>query len=85
MEILKEICLQLKKILQKDSQPLSVVNTFQRNSVYMKSWVFRILKKEKILFKKNNYDIGILGLTYKENTNSLKNSPSLKLLKKFER
>ena len=74
----------IKKILQKDSQPLSVVNTFQRNSVYMKSWVLRILKKEKILFKKNNYDIGILGLTYKENTNSLKNSPSLKLLKNLK-
>ena len=50
----------------------------------MKSWVYRILKKEKILLKKNKFNIGILGLTYKENTNSIKNSPTLHLLKRLK-
>ena len=27
--------------------------------------------------------LGLLGLTYKENTNSIKNSPSIKLINKF--
>ena len=49
----------------------------------MKSWVYRILKSEKIL-SNNNYNIGILGLAYKENTNSLKNSPAIYLLKKIK-
>ena len=50
----------------------------------MKSWVYRILMKEKILLKNNNFNIGILGLAYKENTNSIKNSPTLHLLKKLK-
>ena len=50
----------------------------------MKSWVYRILEKEKILSHKNKYSIGILGLAYKENTNSVKNSPTLNLLRKLK-
>ena len=50
----------------------------------MKSWVYRILKQEKIILKKDKYNIGILGLAYKENTNSIKNSPALHLLKKLK-
>ena len=50
----------------------------------MKSWVYRILEKEKILSQKNRYSIGILGLAYKENTNSVKNSPTLNLLRKLK-
>ena len=42
------------------------------------------MKQEKILSKKNKYNIGILGLAYKENTNSIKNSPALHLLKKLK-
>ena len=73
----------IQRILKKNKQPLSIVKSFQRNSQYMKSWVYRILKKEKILSKKNKFNIGILGLAYKENTNSVKNSPTLHLLKKL--
>ena len=74
----------IQKILKKNQQPLSILKTFQENSQYMKSWVYRILKQEKILSKKNKYNIGILGLAYKENTNSIKNSPALYLLKKLK-
>ena len=74
----------LKKILLKNNQALPVVKAFIKNSLHMKSWVYRILKSEKIL-SNNNYNIGILGLAYKENTNSLKNSPAIHLLKKIKR
>ena len=75
----------IKEILKKNNRPLSIVKVFQKNSTYMKSWVFRILKKEKILSKKQRYNIGILGLAYKENTNSIKNSPTLDLLKNLKK
>ena len=72
------------RILKKEQKPLSIMKTFQKNSQYMKSWVYRILKKEKILFKNSKLNIGILGLAYKENTNSIKNSPTLHLLKRLK-
>ena len=48
----------------------------------MKSWVFRVLNKNRILNKNSN--ICILGLSYKENTDSTKNSPTISLLKKIK-
>ena len=74
----------IQRILKKNKQPLSIIKAFQRNSQYMKSWVYRILEREKILSKKNKFSIGVLGLAYKENTNSVKNSPTLHLLKKLK-
>jgi len=46
----------------------------------MKNWIGRILTKETILDKKNKINIGIVGAAYKENTNSIKNSPIIDLL-----
>ena len=83
MGILKEIFIRLVKYLKKENKTLSIIKAFQKNSLYMKSWVYRVLKKEKILSKKNKFNIGILGLSYKENTNSIKNSPTIHLLKKL--
>ena len=71
------------EILKKENKTFSIIKVFQKNSLYMKSWVYRVLKKEKILSKKNKFNIGILGLSYKENTNSIKNSPAIYLLKKI--
>ena len=73
----------VQNILKKNPQSLSIIKAFQKSSLHMKSWVYRILKKEKVLNKKNKFNIGILGLAYKENTNSIKNSPTLKLLEKL--
>ena len=42
----------IQGILKKNKPPLSIIESFQRNSQYMKSWVYRILEKEKILSKK---------------------------------
>ena len=71
------------EILKKENKTLSIIKAFQKNSLYMKSWVYRVLKKEKILSKKHKFNIGILGLSYKEKTNSIKNSPAIHLLKKI--
>jgi len=70
-------------ILKKYNKPKSIVKAFQKNSNYAKSWVFRILKRERILKEKNFSKIAVLGLAYKINTSSIKNSPTINLLKKI--
>ena len=70
----------IKKIMQSDNHGKNIINSFIKNSEYMKDWVYRILNKKL----KKNMIIGILGLAYKDNTNSTKNSPSIKLLKKIK-
>jgi UDPglucose 6-dehydrogenase len=52
------------------------------NSHYRRDWALRVLYSE-ILTKINDPVIAILGLAYKENTHSTKNSPSLALLKQL--
>jgi len=72
------------EILKKNTKAFSIVKSYKENSIYMKSWVFRVLKREKILSKTKNFNIGILGLAYKENTNSIKNSASINLIRKIK-
>jgi UDPglucose 6-dehydrogenase len=60
-----------------------IINTWQNNSEYRKNWVLKIL--ENFVFNTNESPkIGILGLTYKENTHSIKNSPSIALIDKIK-
>ena len=57
----------------------SVVDAWLHNSSHRKNWIWSIFKKFE--YDKNpDLHIGILGLTYKENTNSTKNSPALVFL-----
>ena len=70
----------IKKIMQSDNHGKNIINSFIKNSEHMKDWVYRILNKKL----KKKMIIGILGLAYKDNTNSTKNSPSIKLLKKIK-
>ena len=72
----------VKEIVRNNDRPLSFINAFEKNSDYMKSWVYRVLNKNKIINK--NSHICILGLSYKENTDSTKNSPTISLLKKIK-
>ena len=56
-----------------------VVSSWVSNSKYRKDWVWNIFKNLG-LDKELTARICVLGLTYKENTHSVKNSPSLLLL-----
>jgi len=67
------------KIQKKHKCKSDVLKSFDRNSRYRSEWVLKKLE----LVKKNNYKIGIFGLTYKENISFLTNSPALKVIKKF--
>jgi UDPglucose 6-dehydrogenase len=68
--------IQLSETHQTDG---GVVAAWIENSAHRKEWAWHILNEE-VLSSNPNARIGILGLAYKENTHSTKNSPSLALL-----
>lgn len=59
-----------------------VISSCLKNSQHRKNWPFMIIK-ETILTQNPDATIAVLGLTYKENTNSTKNSPALLLIKQL--
>lgn len=56
-----------------------VVKAWLANSQYRKDWCWRVLEAT-VVAKNPEARIGVLGLAYKENTHSTKNSPALILL-----
>ena len=56
-----------------------LIQAFVRNSRHRRHWVLRTLHAE-VLARKPDAVIAVLGLAYKENTHSTKNSPSLALI-----
>lgn len=56
-----------------------VVSAWLKNSRHQKNWALKVLH-QALLNTKTHANIAILGLAYKENTNSTKNSPALALL-----
>ena len=55
-----------------------VVGAWQRNSRYRRDWPLRQLQER---VRGVDPVVGILGVTYKENTHSIKNSPAVALIK----
>lgn len=58
----------------------SLIRAFLTNSRHRKDWPLRVLHGE-LLAHKPDARLGILGLAYKENTHSVKNSPSVALIR----
>ena len=56
-----------------------VVTAWVNNSKHRKNWAWATLN-DLVLKKQLHPKIAVLGLTYKENTHSIKNSPSISLL-----
>ncbi len=56
-----------------------VVDSFRGLSAYAKDWTWRVME-DHVLNGIENPRIAVLGLAYKENTHSTKNSPALVLL-----
>jgi UDPglucose 6-dehydrogenase len=57
----------------------SVVKAWLSNSRYRRDWVLRTLQKQ-VFFGLPHPRLTVLGLAYKENTHSIKNSPAISLL-----
>ena len=71
------------KISQKYKIDKNLMDTFFQISNHRKDWVYKIIKN--VVFPNISYPrIAILGLSYKPNTHSTKNAPSLILLKKLK-
>lgn len=60
-----------------------VVAAWVANSVHRKGWSYRTVS-EQVLAKNPRARVAVLGLAYKENTHSIKNSPSIACLKRME-
>lgn len=58
---------------------VGVVDAWFANSAHRKEWTWRTLR-DHVLAANPDARIAVLGLAYKENTHSTKNSPSLQLL-----
>lgn len=71
----------LTTIIKKNNIQDKILKSLLFNSRISKEWVLRKIKKMKLNKKKDK--IAILGLTYKENTDSVRNSPSVDLIKKL--
>ncbi|MBS0534417.1 MAG: UDP-glucose/GDP-mannose dehydrogenase family protein [Proteobacteria bacterium] len=57
----------------------SVIAAYLTNSKHRRDWALRMVHRE-VFGRKPDASLGILGLAYKENTHSVKNSPSLALI-----
>jgi len=58
---------------------VGLIRAFQANSRYRRDWALRKLH-ETVLAGARDPQLALLGLAYKENTHSIKNSPALALL-----
>ena len=76
---------QAKSVVQmseKHNTDGNVIKSWIENSRYRKNWPYRMLK-DLVLYEKTDAKIAVLGLSYKEDTNSIKNSPAILLIKQL--
>lgn len=69
---------------KKNKSAVHLFQTFEYLSNYYKNWCYNIFSKVSKNKNLNKLHVGVLGLTYKKNTNSIKNSPSINLIKKIK-
>lgn len=72
----------VKKLSKKKYTESGIVDAWMVNSKHRKNWIWNVYNKLKFDRKKTPR-IGILGITYKENTHSIKNSPALVFISKL--
>jgi UDPglucose 6-dehydrogenase len=61
---------------------VGIVGAWLRNSAHRRNWPLRQIY-ERVLSRQDCPTIGILGVTYKENTHSVKNSPAVALIREL--
>ena len=70
------------KIGKQNNTYIKTIETFVENSNHRKNWLYDILIKSNVKLNKST-QLGILGLSYKANTDSVKNSPALNLINRL--
>ncbi len=71
----------IKNIGKKYKSNVGMIKSIINLSKYNKNWLFKTISY--YIKNQKNLEISIIGLAYKENTNSIKNSPSIELIKKI--
>ena len=71
----------VRKLFSKNKLNNNIFNEYESISNRYNKWPNHIFKQIIYQIKNKNLIIGILGLAYKKNTHSLKNSPSIKFIK----
>jgi len=69
----------VRRLSEEHGTEAGVVRAWVTNSQYRRDWVLRLLH-DKVLSRHSEIKIAVLGLAYKENTHSTKNSPSVSLI-----
>lgn len=72
----------IRRLSEGHGTEAGVIAAWLRNSRYRRDWPLRQLH-ERVLSRVEEPVIGILGVTYKENTHSIKNSPAVALIKEL--
>ncbi len=73
----------LKSYASRYATDSGIVDAWLHNSVHRKNWLWKVLQKES-LDKGSVVRVSILGLTYKENTHSIKNSPAINFIRNLK-
>jgi UDPglucose 6-dehydrogenase len=71
----------VRKLFSKNKLNNNIFNEYESISNRFNKWPNHIFKQIIYQIKNKNLTIGILGLAYKKNTHSIKNSPSIKFIK----
>ena len=72
----------LERLAAARGSEAGVVGAWLRNSAHRRNWLLRQIY-ERVLSRVEHPIVAVLGLTYKENTHSLKNSPSVALIREL--
>lgn len=70
----------VRRLAGETGSEAGLIDAMLANSLHRRDWTLRVLHHE-VLARTARPVIGILGLAYKENTHSTKNSPSLALIR----
>jgi UDPglucose 6-dehydrogenase len=73
----------VQRLAEAHGSEASIISAWRRNSERRKSWPLRMLH-ERVLSRRDDPLIGVLGLTYKENTHSVRNSPAVALIRDLQ-
>jgi len=71
----------IQRLAAEHGSDASVVTAWQRNSLYRRDWVLRRLFALGLLERPAESTLAVWGLAYKQDTHSIKNSPSIALLR----
>jgi UDPglucose 6-dehydrogenase len=70
----------VRRLSETHGTEAGLIDAWLRNSRYRRDWPLRQLQ-ERVLSRLGEPVIGVWGVTYKENTHSIKNSPAVVLIK----